>query len=139
MSTNVLSTKDIKRNWHLVDARKQVLGRFSTDIATKLSGKNKPQYVPYLDCGDFVVVINASQVKVTGKKAEQKNYVRHSGYPGGLKVESFERMLKRKPEQIIRHAVKGMLPRTKLGRRMIRKLHVFAGPEHSFGQQIRKV
>ena len=136
MSTNKLSIKDIKRTWHLVDASDQVLGRIATDIATKLMGKNKSNFVPYLDNGDYVVVTNASKVKVSGKKSEVKVYFRHSGYPGGDKSETFSDLQKRKPEEIIRHAVKGMLPKTKLGREMIKKLHVFAGNEHPFEKQV---
>ncbi len=134
MSTNALSAKDIKRNWHLVDAKDQILGRISVEIVAKLSGKNKVNYVPYLDMGDYVVVINASKVKVTGKKAEQKEYVRHSGYPGGKKVENFSHLLKRKPDQVIRHAVKGMLPKNKLADRMLKKLFIFEGTNHPYKQ-----
>lgn len=139
MSTNVLSAKDIKRSWHLIDAKDMVLGRLATDVATKLSGKHKPSRVPYLDTGDFVVVINAAKVLVTGKKAQQKKYTRHSGYPGGLREEVFSKLLVRRPEEIIRHAVRGMLPKTSLGRQMITKLHVFAGSEHSFNKQVKGV
>lgn len=137
MSTNVLSAKDIKREWHIVDAKGKVLGRIATDIATKLSGKGKTAYVPYLDTGDFVVVTNASHVRVTGKKADQKRYVRHSGYPGGLKVEIFSDLLKRKPEDIILHAVKGMLPKSKLGKKMIKKLYVFPSSTHPYAKQLK--
>lgn len=136
MSTNVLSSKNIKRNWHLIDVGDKVLGRAATEIATKLMGKNKPAFVPYLDTGDFVIVTNASKVKVTGKKAAQKKYVRHSGYPGGLKVETFDKLIKRRPEDIIRHAVLGMLPKNSLGRKMIKKLYVFSGSEHTFKKQL---
>ncbi|MBI4035493.1 50S ribosomal protein L13 [Candidatus Daviesbacteria bacterium] len=127
MSTNVVSAKDIKREKHTIDAGGKVLGRLATEIAKILMGKNKPSFVPYLDAGDYVVVTNASQVKVTGKKMQDKVYTRHSGYPGGLKVETFDKVLLRKPESIIEHAVKGMLPHNKLGRQMIKKLKVFAG------------
>lgn len=136
MSTNVLSAKDIKRNWRLVDAKGKVLGRLATEIAKKLSGKDKTYFVPYLDTGDYVVVTNASEVKVTGKKQGQKKYVRHSGYPGGLKLETFDKLITRRPEQIIQHAVSGMLPKNKLGRKMVKKLHVFAGSEHPFKKQL---
>ncbi len=132
MSTNVLSAKDIKHEWFLYDAKGKVLGRLSTEVANKLMGKGKSNYVPYLDNGDFVVVKNASLVKVSGKKKEQKMYYRHSGYPGGLKSENFARLLDRKPEEVIRHAVKGMLPKTKLGRVMIKKLYVVAGNENPY-------
>ena len=136
MSTNVLSSKNIKRNWHFIDAKDQILGRLASDAATKLLGKNKANYVPYLDNGDFVVVTNASKIKVTGKKASQKTYFRHSGFPGGDKVESFERLIVRKPEEIIKHAIKGMLPKTKLGKQMIKKLHIFSGSQHTFEKQL---
>lgn len=136
MSTNVLSNKDIKRSWHQIDAKDQILGRLASEVATILSGKKKPQFVPYMDNGDFVVITNASKVAISGKKGEQKNYYRHSGFPGGLKTETFNHLLSRKPEEVIRHAVKGMLPKNKLGRRMIKKLHVFAGPSHPFAKQL---
>lgn len=138
MNTNVLSAKDIKRDWHLVDAKGKILGRLATEIARKLTGKDKPSFVPYLDIGDYVVVTNATYVKVTGKKSEQKKYVRHSGYPGGLKVETFSKLKDRRPEQIIRHAVSGMLPKNRLGRKMIKKLHVFASSEHPFVGQVKE-
>lgn len=127
MSTNVVSAKDIKREKHVIDASGKILGRLATDLAKILMGKNKPAFVPYLDNGDFVVVTNASQVKVTGKKMNEKTYTRHSGYPGGLRVETFDKVLAKKPEYIIEHAVKGMLPHNRLGREMIKKLKVFAG------------
>lgn len=128
MSTNRLSAKDIKRGKHILDAGGKRLGRLATEVATILMGKKKPQYVPYLDTGDFVVVTNASKVKMTGKKMQTKTYTRHSGYPGGLKVEAFDKLIIRRPEYIIEHAVSGMLPHNKLGRQMIKKLKVFAGP-----------
>lgn len=125
MSTNILQAKDIKRQWHFIDAKDKILGRLATEVATKLIGKNKPNYVPYLDNGDFVVITNAALVKVTGQKPNQKVYFRHSGYPGGDKTETFNDLLSRKPEEIIRHAVKGMLPKTKLGKKIIKKLHIY--------------
>ncbi len=136
MSTNVLSAKDIKRNWHLIDAKDQILGRVSVQIANLLTGKGKTNYVPYLDNGDYVVVINASQVKVTGKKTDQKVYFRHSGYPGGDSSETFKELILRRPTAVIEHAVKGMIPKTKLGKRMIVKLHVFADDKHGFERQL---
>lgn len=139
MSTNVLSAKDIKRTWHQVDAKDQTLGRLATGIATILMGKNKANFVPYLDNGDFVVVINASQVKVTGKKVSQKKYVRHSGFPGGLRTEIFSDLQKRRPEAIIRHAVKGMIPKTKLGDKMITKLYVYEGDQHPHKEKVSRV
>lgn len=137
MSTNIVSSKEIKKSWLLIDAKNQVLGRLATKVATVLMGKNKPQFVPYLDMGDNVVVVNASKVKVTGKKEEQKKYVRHSGYPGGLKVRTLSQVREDHPEELIIHAVKGMIPKTKLGRQMIKKLHVFAGASHPFEHQLQ--
>jgi large subunit ribosomal protein L13 len=124
MSTNVVSAKNIKRETHTIDASGKVLGRLAGEIAIILMGKNKPDYVTYLDMGDFVEVVNAAKVKVTGKKTKDKIYTSHSGYPGGLKTESFEKMILRKPEYIIEHAVKGMLPHNRLGRAMIKKLKI---------------
>lgn len=125
MSTNVLSTRDIKREKHLVDAKDKILGRLAGEVANKLSGKGKINFVPYLDNGDFVTVTNASLVKVTGKKMQQKKYTRHSGYPGGLRVETYDKLIKRRPEEVIRHAVKGMLPKNKLAERMITRLKIY--------------
>lgn len=139
MSTNKLSAKNIKRQWHLIDAKDKVLGRLATEAATILMGKKKPEYVPYLDTGDFVVITNAAKVKLTGKKMKTKEYKRHSGYPGGLKVETFDKIIERKPEYVIEHAVSGMLPRTKLGRQMIKKLKVFAGEDHTFQKQVKTI
>ena len=127
MSTNVVSVKDIKRETYRIDASGKILGRLATEVATILMGKKKPMFVPYLDTGDFVVVTNASKIKLTGKKMQNKTYTRHSGYPGGLKVETFDKMIIRKPEFIIEHAVLGMLPGNKLGKAMIKKLTVLAG------------
>lgn len=126
MSTNVVSAKDIKRETHTIDATGKILGRLAGEIATLLMGKNKPAFVPYLDMGDFVIVTNASKVEVTGKKSKDKVYASHSGYPGGLKKETFDKKIIRMPEYIIEHAVKGMLPRGKLGRQMIKKMKVYA-------------
>ncbi len=137
MSTNTLSKKDIKRNWQHVDVKNKILGRVAVDIAKILRGKNNVNFVPYLDTGDYVVVTNASQVRVTGKKTTDKKYVRHSGYPGGLKVETFSTLLGRRPEEVLRHAIVGMLPKGRLGREMIKKLHIFATGEHSFQKQLK--
>jgi large subunit ribosomal protein L13 len=120
----------VDQKWHLVDAEGRTLGRLATEIATVLRGKNKPQYTPHVDTGDFVVVVNAEKIIVTGKKAEQKVYRRHSQRPGGLKEVSYEQMLERKPEEILRKAVRGMMPKTRLGRQQFRKLKLYAGPEH---------
>jgi len=138
MSTNVVSAKDIKRTWYLVDAKKQSLGRLATEVATILMGKKKPSFVPYLDMGDNVVVVNASKVALTGKKEQQKTYARHSGYPGGFKKETVVEVRAEKPEQLIIHAVKGMLPKTKLGRTMIKKLHVYAETDHPYKKQLKE-
>ena len=121
---------EVERRWYVVDAEGQTLGRLATEIARLLRGKNKPQYTPHVDTGDFVVVVNAEKVVVTGRKAEQKVYRRHSGYPGGLKETSYERMMERRPTEVIRKAVKGMLPRNRLARQQINKLKIYAGPEH---------
>lgn len=129
MNTNVLSAKNIKREKHVIDASGKILGRLATEVATILMGKKKPEFVPYLDTGDFVVVTNAKEIKVTGKKMQDKVYVRHSGYPGGKTVEVLNKMIVRKPEFVIEHAVKGMLPKNRLGSQMIKKLKVFAGAE----------
>lgn len=127
MSTNVVSAKDIKRETHTIDATGKILGRLATEVATILMGKKKPEYVPYLDLGDLVIITNARKIKVTGKKAKDKMYVSHSGYPGGLKQESFDKLILRKPGFIIEHAIKGMLPRNRLGRQMIKKLTILEG------------
>lgn len=137
MSTNSFSARDIKRDWHLVDAKNQTLGRLATGIATMLMGKQKPSFVPYLDQGDFVVVTNAAEVKVSGKKPTQKVYTRHSGYPGGLRQETFADLQNRRPTEIIRHAVRGMLPKTKLGDKMIKKLYIYPGSEHPHMKQLK--
>lgn len=137
MNTNKFSAKDISRSWRLIDAKNQILGRVATEAAKILMGKHKPQYVPYLDLGDIVVIVNAAKVKVTGKKEIQKKYIRHSGYQGSLRVESLAQVRQTKPETIITHAVAGMLPKSKLGRQMVKKLHVFAGGEHPFKKQVQ--
>lgn len=136
-ATKPTKSQDIKREWQLLDAKSRVLGRLATQIAGLLMGRQKPYFVRNLDCGDYVVAINASQVKVTGKKLEQKTYYRHSGYPKGLKAEPFKKWLKEKPEQIIIHAVRGMLPQNKLRDRMLRRLHVFAGEEHPYKDKFK--
>ena len=130
MKTYVANSANRERNWLVVDAAGLTLGRLATQIADALRGKNKPEYTPHVDTGDFVVVINAEKIAVTGKKRAEKRYYRHSGYPGGLKSRTLQEMLDRRPEQVIRLAVKGMLPRNRLARRQITKLKVYAGPEH---------
>jgi large subunit ribosomal protein L13 len=135
MRTYVATPATRERNWLVVDATGQTLGRLATQIADTLRGKRKPEYTPHCDVGDFVVVVNAEKITVTGKKREQKRYYRHSGYPGGLRSRTFQDMLERRPEEIIRLAVKGMLPRTRLGRAQLRKLKVYAGPDHPHAAQ----
>jgi len=121
---------EVEREWLVIDATDVVLGRLASKVAQILKGKHKPQYTPHVDTGDFVIVVNARKVRVTGNKAEQKAYFRHSGYPGGLKEVSFQRMMERHPERVIERAVKGMLPKNTLGRKMGSKLKVYAGPDH---------
>ena len=130
MKTYAVKASEIERHWWVVDAADQTLGRLATRIATLLEGKHKPAYTPHLDTGDHVVVVNAARIKVTGNKLVQKKYYRHSGYPGSLKEESLQALLARKPELVIERAVKGMLPQNRLGRAMIKKLKVYAGPDH---------
>ena len=130
MRTYAVKASDIDRQWTLVGANDQTLGRLATRVATLLEGKHKPMYSPSIDTGDHVVVINAARIKVTGNKLLQKRYYRHSGYPGGLKEESLERLLARKPALVIERAVKGMLPQNRLGRAMFKKLKVYGGPDH---------
>ena len=133
--TTTPSIETIKRDWFLVDASEKTLGRLATEIAVILRGKNKPSFTPHLDTGDFVIVVNAEKVEVTGKKSSQKLYRRHSGRPGGMKVEKFETLQERIPERIIEQAVKGMLPHNALGRQQFRKLKVYKGPDHPHAAQ----
>jgi len=135
MKTYAVKASEIERRWWLVDATDQTLGRLATRIATLLEGKHKAIYTPHLDTGDHVVVVNARTIRVTGNKLQQKSYFRHSNYPGGLKEESLETLLARKPELVIERAVKGMLPRNRLGRAMYKKLKVYAGGEHPHAAQ----
>ncbi len=130
MKTYVAKPTDRERNWLVVDATGQTLGRLCTQIADALRGKRKPEYTPHIDTGDFVVVINAEKVAVTGQKRWDKMYYRHSRYPGGLKGRTFDEMIERRPEEVIRLAVKGMLPRNRLARKQITKLKIYAGPDH---------
>jgi large subunit ribosomal protein L13 len=132
MKTYSVKAKEITREWHLIDATDKVLGRIATEAAGLLMGKNKAMFTRNMDTGDYVVVINATKIRVTGKKLEQKMYYRHSGYPGGFRAVPLGDMLKNKPEMVIEHAVKGMLPQNKLGDAMIKKLKVFAGAEHPY-------
>ena len=130
MSTFVPSGKDIARKWYVIDASGQTLGRLATHAASILSGKLNPQYVPYIDVGDHVIVMNAEKVRLTGLKDQKKVYRRYTGYPGGLREESFTRLIARKPEKVLEEAIKGMLPKTKLGRSMGSKLKVYRGDQH---------
>ena len=135
--TNATKAKDIQRSWHLVDVNGKVLGRVVTEIVQKLMGKHKPYFVKNLDCGDYIVVTNAAKVVVTGKKGTDKVYYRHSMYPGGFKGASFKEVLEKNPEDIIRHAVKGMLPQNKLRATMLKRLFVFPGPEHTYQDKLK--
>jgi len=128
--TYVTKPEDIERNWYVVDASGQTLGRLASEVAQIIRGKHKPIYSPSTDVGDYVIVVNAEKIHVTGRKEEQKMYYRHSGYPSGMKEMTLGRMLEEHPTRVIEHAVKGMLPKTKLGRKMIKKLKVYAGSEH---------
>lgn len=136
MKTYATKAEDVERQWHVIDAAGQTLGRLASQVARLLMGKHKPIYAKYLDTGDYVIVINAAKVKITGKKAKQKIYYRHSGYPGGLKAITFEQMLATHPTRVIEHAVKGMLPHNSLGRAMFKKLKVYAGDKHPHQAQL---
>ena len=133
--TSIPSIDSCNRQWYLVDAENQTLGRLATEVASVLRGKNKPDFTPHLDTGDFVVVVNAEKIRVTGKKAQQKLYRRHSGRPGGMKVETFNSLQNRLPERIVEKAIKGMLPHNALGRQLFRKLKVYKGADHPHAAQ----
>lgn len=135
MSSFIAKPHEVERKWYVIDAEGKTLGRLATEAATILRGKNKPIYTPHVDTGDYVIVVNAEKVEVTGKKRKEKIYKHHTGYPGGLREVSFEKLQAKKPEEIIRHAVKGMLPDGALGRKMLKKLKVYAGPEHNHAAQ----
>lgn len=137
-STKPTRTADIKREWHLIDIKGKILGREASKIAMLLMGKGKPYFVRNLDCGDYVVIVNAKEVKVTGKKETLKSYYRHSGYPGGFKAEKLIDLRKRNPEEIIKEAVKGMLPQNRLRDKMLGRLFVFSGEEHSYQDKFKK-
>ena len=130
MKSFIAKPAEVERKWYVVDADGKTLGRLASEVATVLRGKNKPTFTPHVDCGDYVIVINAEKVAVTGKKRSEKIYKKHTGYPGGLREITFDKLQQKKPEEIIRHAVKGMLPDGKLGRQMFKKLKVYAGAEH---------
>ncbi len=135
--TKPTKKSNIERNWHLIDANNQILGRLSTNIAELLMGKSKPYFVRNLDCGDYVVVVNTKNIRVTGKKETEKEYLRYSGYPGGLKREALKDLRSRKPEEIIRHAVSGMLPKNKLHDRMLKRLFLFPESENPYKDRFK--
>ena len=135
MKSYMAKTNELDQKWYVIDAEGKVLGRLASEVSTILTGKNKPTYTPHVDTGDFVIIINAEKIKLTGKKLEQLNYTYHTGHPGGLKEIPYKRLIEEKPEKIIELAVKGMLPKNKLGRAMIKKLKVYAGPEHKHEAQ----
>ncbi len=130
MKTAVPKIEEHERKWFVIDAQNQILGRLASQAAVILRGKHKPEFTPHLDVGDHVIIINAAEIRVSGNKQDQKVYTRYSGYPGGLRVDNLREILMKKPERVVLHAVKGMLPKNKLGREMIKKLKVYAGPEH---------
>lgn len=135
MKTFVAKPETVKRDWFVVDATDKTLGRLASEIARRLRGKHKPEYTPHVDTGDYIVVVNAAKVTVTGNKAKDKIYYSHSGYPGGLKDITFEKLIDKKPEMVIEKAVKGMLPKGPLGRAMFRKMKVYAGADHNHAAQ----
>jgi len=135
MKTYATKQSEVTRSWRVVDADGATLGRLATEVAAILRGKHKTIFTPHLDTGDPVIVVNAAKLRVTGNKLKAKNYVRHSGYPGGLRSETLEQLLARRPEEVVRRAVRGMLPRNRLGEQMSRKLHVYAGAEHPHAAQ----
>jgi len=137
MKTYSIKASDIEREWHVIDASGKILGRLATQVASLLMGKHKPIFSPNLDTGDFVIIINADKVRVTGNKARQKVYYRHSGYPGGLKAITLEKMMQTHPTRVIEHAVKGMLPHNRLGAAMIKKLRVYVGDTHPHLAQVK--
>lgn len=136
--TKPTSIQDIKREWYLIDVKSMILGRIATRIATLLMGKAKPYFVNYLDCGDYVVVLNSSRIKVTGKKSDQKTYMKYSGYPAGLKIKTFTQVLIENPNKIIYEAVSGMLPNNKLRDKMLKRLYIFADDKHPYIHKINK-
>jgi len=139
MKTYAQKASEVQREWYVIDATNQTLGRLATQIATLLRGKHKPTFSPYIDGGDFVIVVNAERIRLTGRKPEQKMYYRHSNYPGGFKAVSFKQLMAKHPERVLRFAVKGMLPKTRLGRQQLTKLKIYAGPKHPNAAQQPKV
>lgn len=136
MKTYLAKPQEVERKWYVVDATDQVVGRLATKVATILRGKHKPTYTPNVDTGDYVIIINADKVRLTGNKENKKEYVHHTGFPGGRRVTSFRQMMDKHPERVLEHAIKGMLPHNTLGRQMYRKLRVYAGPEHNHAAQM---
>ena len=134
-TTSFKTKDDVERKWYVIDAKDRVLGRLASDVARVLRGKHKPEFNPHSDVGDFVIVVNADKVRVTGRKSVQKKYYRHSGYPGGIKETSFDKLFATKPEEVVRKAVRGMLPKTTLGRAMVMKMKVYRGAEHEHQAQ----
>ncbi len=130
MKTFTPKPSDIEHNWYVIDARNEILGRLASKVAHILRGKHKPIFAPHVDVGDHVIIINAHKIRVTGRKAQQKRYTSYSGYPGGLKETAYEKMLEKHPERILEHAIRGMLPKNRLGRKMFKKLKVYAGNQH---------
>lgn len=135
MKTYSPRPQDAQRNWHVMDAKDRILGRIATEIAVKLRGKDKPEFAPHMDMGDFVIVVNADKIKVTGNKLSQKKYHRYTGYPGGIREISLEKLIKKDPEEVIRRSVRGMLPKNKIGRELLKKLKVYSGPSHPHAAQ----
>jgi large subunit ribosomal protein L13 len=135
MKTYSQKVSEVNRKWLVADAENQVLGRFATQIATLLRGKHKPTYTPSMDDGDYVIVVNCEKIKITGRKADQKVYYRHTGYPGGIKATPYRMMLAKHPDRILRKAVKGMLPKSRMGRKLLTKLRIYAGPKHPHAAQ----
>jgi large subunit ribosomal protein L13 len=138
MATTATKASEISRQWYVVDAEGLILGRMASDVAYLLRGKHKPSYVPYLDVGDHVIVVNAAKIRFTGRKGEQKTYFRHTGYIGGVKLTTLNKRMEKHPAEVIREAVWGMLPKGPLGRQMIRKLKIYEGPEHPHTAQLAK-
>lgn len=137
MKTLMAKNTDVTRSWHMIDAKDKILGRLATVIASLLKGKHKTDITPHVDCGDAVIVVNAEKIKVTGNKLEGKLYKRYSGYPGGLRQEPLGHLLERRPTDVLRHAVKGMLPKNKLGTRMLKRLKIYAGDKHPHEAQLK--
>lgn len=130
MKTGFAKKEKVERKWYVIDAKDQVLGRLAAEIARRLRGKHKPIYTPHIDTGDYIIVVNADKIRLTGNKLDKKIYYRHTGYPGGLKSITANKLLQHKPERVLEHAVKGMLPKNRLGRRMYKKMKVYVGPDH---------